>query len=302
MISGALISLAASLPFLVTFIGAFITLKTEGLAALRDKSDGRSIGGPALGAGIGAGLAFGMYTVQVNPFIVAGAALVFTIGFIDDLVNLSPLKKLFGQGIAAGVATIGLGGIDVLSVFGLQVPVRICGPILSFFWILALTNGVNLIDGLDGLAVGVSLSPTLGLLLIAMLTGNRSGAVVGAAILGGLVGFYPWNRFRARLLLGDTGAELIGFLLAVTSLLVFTFSDNAFPILSTSFFFIFPIADTTFAVLRRAYHHRGIFHGDRDHIHHRLKKKMGEKKATAALSLLSLVSTGVGIILWSRGL
>ncbi len=302
MISKALISVAFSISFFITLAGAFLTLKTKSLASLRDKSDGRSIGGPALGAGIGAGLALGICIAQINPLIAAGAALIFTLGFLDDLFNLSPPKKLLGQGIAAGIVTIGFGWIGTLSIVGAHVPVGIYSPILTFLWILILTNGVNLIDGLDGLAVGVSTPPTLGLLLIAMSIGDRSGAVLGAAILGGLAGFYPWNRFRARLLLGDTGAELIGYLLATMTLQVFTFGDRAFPILSALLFFSFPIADTAFAVLRRSYHHRAVFHGDRAHIHHRLRKRIGEKKSVLTLSILSLLSTGIGIILWSRGL
>ncbi len=297
MTSNALISIAAGLAFLITSICAFITLRTKNLASLRDKSDGRSIGGPALGAGIAVGLCI----ANINPFIAAGTAFIFTIGFLDDLFNLSPLKKLLGQGIAAGIATIGLGGIAALSICGVHVSVGSWGPIFAFFWILALTNGMNLIDGLDGLAVGVSIPPTLGLLLIAMLLGDRSDSIIGAAIFGGLAGFYPWNRFHARLLLGDTGAELIGYLLAITSLRVITFDGDVFPILPISFFFALPIVDTIFAVLRRTYHHRAVFQGDRGHIHHRVKRRIGEKRATVALSLLSLLSTGIGIILWLRG-
>ncbi len=302
MTEGAFFAAATGISFFITFLGAFLVLRGRGLAPLSDKSDGRPIGGPALGLGIGCGLAFSLSVVRIDPFVLGGAALIFLLGLLDDALNLSPWRKLIGQGVAAGLATIGIGGVAAVSVLGLHVSLGIAGTLLTFVWIMILTNGVNLIDGLDGLAVGVTSPAALGLAIAAALAGNPSGVLLGAVLLGGLAGFYPWNRFRARLLLGDTGAELIGYLLAVTALQVFTFGERAFPILPAPFFFSFPIADTVFAVLRRAYHHRAVFQGDKEHIHHRLKRLIGEDKAVLLLSLLSALSTGMGIILWSRGL
>lgn len=302
MTGGILFAAAAGVSFLTTFLGALLLLRAKGLVSLSDKSDGRTIGGPALGLGIGCGLAFSLYAVRIDPLVIGGAGLIFLLGLLDDALNLSPWRKLFGQGIAAALAALGIGGMAAVSIGGLHIPVGIGGSFLAFFWIMTLTNGVNLIDGLDGLAVGVTFPSTLGLLIVAVLGGNSPGSVLGAVLLGGLAGFYPWNRFRARLLLGDTGAELIGYLLAVTALQVFAFGERAFPVLPALFFFSFPIADTVFAVLRRTYHHRAVFHGDRKHIHHRLEKRIGEKKAVLLLSLLSILSTGIGIILWSRNL
>ncbi len=290
----------AGISFFVTFLGAFSTLRVKNFAFLHDKTDGRPIGGAALGLGIGCGLTIGVFTGVINPLIVVGAGLISLLGVLDDAVELSPWHKLIGQSIAAALATAGIGGITAISIAGAYAVVGIGGLVLTFFWIVALTNAVNLIDGLDGLAIGVTLPAVVGLVSAAALVENRPGSILGGIIIGGLVGFYPWNRPRARLLLGDTGAELIGYLLAVVSLQVFTAGERAFPVLPALFIFSFPVADTVFAVVRRIYHHRAVFHGDRAHIHHRLERRIGGKNAVLLLSLLSVLTTGIGVILWLR--
>ncbi len=297
---GFRLTAAAGISFLVTILGALSTLRVKKLAFLRDRTDGRPIGGPALGLGIGCGLVTGMYAAVINPLVAGGAGLIFLLGLLDDAVDLSPWRKLIGQSIAAALATAGMGGMVAISIAGAHAAVGIGGLVLTFFWIVALTNAVNLIDGVDGLAIGVTLPAALGLVSAAAFMGNRSGGILGMIIIGGVVGFYPWNWARARLLLGDTGAELIGYLLAVASLQVFTAGERAFPILPALFFFSFPIADTVFAVVRRIYHHRAVFHGDRAHIHHRLERVIGCKNTVLLLSLLSILTTGIGVILWLR--
>lgn len=283
-----------------TFLFSWVILKAH--LPLRARGDGRPIGGPALGAGVGIGLAYGLSRGEINPFFFAGAGLIAILGLVDDRFDLSPVQKLIGQSVAAALAMVGIGNIGAISIAGAPISIGIGGYILAFFWILALANGVNLIDGLDGLAIGVTTSATLGLLIIAATGHDLPDAILGAAALGGMVGFYPWNQFRARLLLGDTGAELIGYLLALLTIQALIHGGKPFSILPALLFAAVPIADTAFAVLRRLYHHRAIFHGDRGHIHHRLKKKIGERKAVLLLSLLSLIFTGIGAIIWANGL
>lgn len=282
-----------------TFLFSLIILKVH--VPLWARGDGRPIGGPALGTGLGIGLAYGLSRGEINPFFFGGAGIIAILGLVDDRFDLSPGQKLIGQSVAALLATMGIGDIKAISIAGIPISIGIGGYILAFFWTLALTNGVNLIDGLDGLAIGVTAPATLGLLIIAAIGRDLPSAILGAVIIGGMAGFYPWNRFRARLLLGDTGAELIGYLLALLTMQVLTYEGAPFPAIPALFFAIVPIADTTFAVLRRLYHHHAIFHGDRGHIHHRLKKKIGERKAVLFLSLLSLISTGIGAIIWVNG-
>ena len=290
---------AGGASLLVTLLIALCFVRLgETIPLLRDRSDGRPIGGPGLAAGVLVGLGIG----GADPFLLGGAGGIIILGALDDRLDLSPTIKLIGQGIAAAVALFGLNGIGTLSLAGGSIPLGPVGPVLTLLWVVGLTNAVNLIDGLDGLAVGVSIPPTLALLIIGAGTGNAGGIALGAVLLGGLLGFYPWNRFRARLLLGDTGAELIGYLLAVTSIRVLPADVDAFPLISAVFLFSFPLADTAFAIVRRAYHHRALFHGDRDHIHHRLKRTIGEGNAVLALSLFSLISAGIGLLLWSIGM
>ena len=300
MIGRGLFAIAAGSTFLVTIIVSLVLRRVWG-PTLRDRNDGRQIGGIAVGLGINCGLTIGVFAGMINPLVVVGAGLIFLLGVLDDAIDLSPWRKLVGQSVAAAIATIGIGRLAMVTIAGAHVTVGTAGAILTFFWVLTLINGVNLIDGLDGLAVGVSVFPAIGLLIGAVIVGSSPGILVGAVILGGLIGFYPWNRFRARLLLGDTGAELIGYMLAVASVLVFTGGVQPVPVIPVLSIFAFPIADTIFAVIRRVYHHRAVFHGDHEHIHHRLAGAVGERTAISVLIVVSAVTTGIGVVIWLCG-
>lgn len=290
----------AVLPSLaVTIVGALLILHIGRAWPLRAADDGRPIGGPVLLVGILVGMipAFS----DLNPFLAAGAAVIVVVGLIDDRIDLSPWYKLLGQGVAATLAAIGLSSLHLISL-GTAVYLGSAQRVLTFLWVVGLMNAVNLIDGLDGLAIATLFSPLTALIIIASSPRSSVGAILAAATLGALVGFYPFNRHRGRLLLGDTGAELLGYLLAILTLMILNRGPEGWSILPALFFAALPLSDTAFTVVRRIIRGQSIFQGDKRHIHHRLAIRFGVRKAVAILAGTSIVSSGIAFLLWRAGL
>lgn len=290
----------AVLPSLaVTIVGALLILHIGRAWPLRAADDGRPIGGPVLLVGI----LVGMIPVfsDLNPFLAAGAAVIVVVGLIDDRIDLSPWYKLLGQGLAATLAAIGLSSLHLISL-GTAVYLGSAQRVLTFLWVVGLMNAVNLIDGLDGLAIATLFPPLTALIIIASSLGSSVGAILAAATLGALVGFYPFNRHRGRLLLGDTGAELLGYLLAILTLMILNRGPEGWSILPALFFAAVPLSDTAFTVVRRIIRSQSIFQGDKRHIHHRLAIRFGVRKAVAILAGTSIVSSGIAFLLWRAGL
>jgi len=290
----------AVLPSLaVTIVGALLILHIGRAWPLRAADDGRPIGGPVLLVGI----LVGMIPVfsDLNPFLAAGAAVIVVVGLIDDRIDLSPWYKLLGQGVAATLAAIGLSSLHLISL-GTAVYLGSAQRVLTFLWVVGLMNAVNLIDGLDGLAIATLFPPLTALIIIASSLGSSVGAILAAATLGALVGFYPFNRHRGRLLLGDTGAELLGYLLAILTLMILNRGPEGWSILPALFFAAVPLSDTAFTVVRRIIRGQSIFQGDKRHIHHRLAIRFGARKAVAILAGTSIVSSGIAFLLWRAGL
>lgn len=290
----------AVLPSLaVTIVGALLILRIGRAWPLRAADDGRPIGGPVLLVGI----LVGMIPVfsDLNPFLAAGAAVIVVVGLIDDRIDLSPWYKLLGQGVAATLAAIGLSSLHLISL-GTAVYLGSAQRVLTFLWVVGLMNAVNLIDGLDGLAIVTLFPPLTALIIIASSPRSSVGAILAAAMLGALVGFYPFNRHRGRLLLGDTGAELLGYLLAILTLMILNRGPEGWSILPALFFAALPLSDTAFTVVRRIIRGQSIFQGDKRHIHHRLAIRFGVRKAVAILAGTSIVSSGIAFLLWRAGL
>ena len=152
------------------------------------------------------------------------------------------------------------------------------------------------------LLIGTTVPGMLVLMIISISTGDLFATVLAGACTASLLAFLPFNWARARLLLGDTGSEFIGFSLAVISVISFLHRPR---VSSIPIFFLIaaiPFTDTAFAIIRRTVHHRSIFAGDREHIHHRLARRIGEKRSVAFLSLLAILSSTVAYVLWNAGM
>lgn len=236
-----------------------------------------------------------------------GSMIIVVLGIFDDIYALGAKLKLVVQIVAALVAVLSGNVIQILSnpnVFSenpywnlgwLAVPV-------SVVWIVAITNAVNLIDGLDGLACGVSTISSMTMLVIALMVSDGPVAIVMAALAGGSIGFLPYNLNPAKIFMGDTGATFLGFILAVTSIQglfkFYTIISFAVPFLMLGL----PIFDTCFAVIRRVAHGQSPMSPDRSHVHHRLiDMGFNQKQAVAVLYIISAILGLCAVVLTTSG-
>ena len=218
--------------------------------------------------------------------LLLGAAIAVTVGIVDDFRGLAWYAKLAGQ-IAAAAAPVFFGiWVDrfTLPFIGIHALPSWAGITLTIFWIVAIMNMVNFLDGLDGLAAGVAAIAGLTFSVIALSLGKPDAAVLSAIVFGACVGFLRHNFYPARIIMGDSGAMLLGYVLAVISVqgLLKTAATVAlfFPLLVLAV----PIVDTTFVVVRRLKHGESVFEGDQAHLHHRFLRR-GFSQRRAALTI-----------------
>ena len=224
-----------------------------------------------------------------------GGVIIVILGIFDDIYALPALPKFFVQIAAALVAVLMGNQIDILSnpnIFSSE-PYWVLGiwsiPI-SVLWIVGITNAVNLIDGLDGLACGVSTISSMTMLVIALTVAEPDTALLMAALAGACIGFLPYNLNPAKIFMGDTGSTFLGFVLATVSIQGL-FKSYAIISFAVPFLVLgLPIFDTCFAILRRLARGQSPMAPDRGHIHHRLID-MGftQKQAVAVLYLISAI-------------
>lgn len=208
--------------------------------------------------------------IRITAFAV-GATCAFALGLWDDVRRLSPGVKLFWQVVAALIPCIVGVRADAISVPGLgNVPLGVLSYPISILWFLLLMNALNLIDGLDGLAAGVTCLGSLAMIFVCSYYERYISAMGFAALTGCTAGFLYYNRHPASIFLGDGGSYFIGFVVAALSLRGTVKTEAAAALLFPIIVLGLPIADTIWAVLRRLVRGRPIFSADKDHIHHKL--------------------------------
>jgi len=240
----------------------------------------------------------------------AGAALITAVGAWDDIRGLAASRKLVAQCVVACFAFWAGFRIDAVQVpwlFG-EIQMGIFALPVTVLWIVGVTNAVNLIDGLDGLAAGVVFFAAATNLTLAVIYGSVLVAALMAALMGALVGFLFFNFNPARIFMGDSGSYFLGFSLATMSLAgALQKASTAVSLLVPLVALGLPIFDTAFSVLRRALERRSLFSPDRGHIHHRLLDMgLTHKRAVMLLYGVSLLLTvaALGIALgrsWQVG-
>ena len=215
--------------------------------------------------------------------LVLGAAVATTVGAIDDFRGLRWWEKLAGQTAAAAIP-VGFGiWVDrfTFPVVGIHELPAWVGVPLTLVWIVAIMNMVNFLDGLDGLAAGVCSIAGATFAVIALSLGKPDAAVVSAIVCGACLGFLRHNFYPARIFMGDSGALLLGFVLATVSVqgLLKTAATVAlfFPLLVLAV----PILDTGLVVARRLKHRQPVFTADREHLHHRFERIGFSQRRTA---------------------
>jgi UDP-GlcNAc:undecaprenyl-phosphate GlcNAc-1-phosphate transferase len=261
-----------------------------------------------------------MFQKNSEPFgLVLAAGVMFVVGALDDLREVSPPAKVAGQVFSASL--LAMYGVTM---FHVQVPFNMFGtdvwvpgaeyaPLITVLWVVLMANAINLIDGLDGLAAGIVAIAGIALFLFAdrlfhkgFLEGSNIGPLVCVVAVGVCLGFLPWNFNPARIIMGDAGALFLGLLLAVPTITVGGRTDVAFSG-NTYFFFAplvipivilgVPMADVVFSFVRRFVTRQKWHQHDAGHLHHRLVRLgHGPRRAVVILWAWTALLSGVALL------
>lgn len=217
--------------------------------------------------------------------VLAGLLVIFAVGVVDDIYTLSPGPKFLGQVIAAGIV-IGTGlRIDFVGnpFGGGLIALGYLGIPITLLYIVGFTNVINLIDGLDGLAAGVTAIAATSFLVLAAQSNRLEAAALAAALIGACLGFLRYNFNPASIFMGDSGAMFLGFALSTISLLGVMKSVAAITLVVPLLIIGVPIFDTASAIVRRIKHKRPIQEADKGHIHHRLLGRGFDQRQTVII-------------------
>ena len=240
--------------------------------------------------------------------VLLGAAIIVALGIFDDVLALGAKLKFVVQIVAAAIPVC-IGELQIGLFTNLNplsdtpfVHLGILAVPVTIIWIVGITNAVNLIDGLDGLAVGVSSIAAITMLAVALLTGNMPIAITMAALAGACIGFMPYNLNPAKIFMGDTGSTFLGYMLATVSIMgLFKF----YAVISFAVPFLIlglPIFDTANAIIRRVAAGRSPMSPDRGHVHHKLiDMGFNQKQAVAILYAISATLGLTAVVLTSSG-
>lgn len=215
--------------------------------------------------------------------ILAAGTLLFLTGLVDDAIHIKPYTKLVLQLIAAATAVF----------FGLHLPwveYQWINDVLTIFWLVGITNAINLLDNMDGLAGGITLISCVFLAITFLLNGQMSAAILPALLGGAVLGFLVFNFNPASIFMGDSGSMFLGFMLAGTALLADTgrFRSLTSVLLTPVLILMIPIFDTCFVTVSRKLSGRPISRGGRDHTSHRLVALgVSERRAVIMLYLFA---------------
>jgi len=249
------------------------------------------LGGAAILLGFLAGLFVAWRSSDFGPVfdastiplgVALGAVVMFAVGQLDDLRDVSPPAKIAGTVLSGSILSIA--GVSILffriPFAGLLSLSPDMSALLTVLWVIGMTTAINYVDGLDGLAAGIVAIAAAALLLYCERL-DDVGPIIAAAVLGACIGFLPHNFHPAKIFMGDAGALLLGLLMAAATIAVGGNTDVQF---SGQTFFFFaplfiplvilgvPIFDTAFSILRRARRGSGVTVADKDHLHHRLMR------------------------------
>jgi UDP-GlcNAc:undecaprenyl-phosphate GlcNAc-1-phosphate transferase len=232
---------------------------------------------------------------------IGGGLIITLVGLLDDIYDIKARIKLIFQLVAALLVVFSGITIDVVSwpyaLEGVIMFAPLVSKIITVLWIIGVTNAVNLIDGLDGLATGVSTIASLCLMFISILYGEPITVLLTAALAGSCMGFLPHNFSPATIFMGDTGSTFLGFTLSVISIHGLIKSYTAITIMVAVVVLGLPILDTFFAIVRRLINKKPVMQADRGHLHHRLVDKgYSHKKAVLTLYGISSIFGVAGIL------
>ena len=261
-----------------------------------------------------------MFQANSEPFgLILGAGVIFLVGALDDLMDVSPPAKVAGQVVAASL--LALFGVTM---FYFRMPFNLfhtdtvvlssdLAPLVTAAWLVLMCQAINLIDGIDGLAAGVVAIAGFALFLFAdrlfkqnFIDGTNIGPLVAIIAVGVCLGFLPFNWHPSKIIMGDAGALFLGLLLAVPTITIGGRTDHAF---SGNTFFFFgpllipvlilgvPILDTAFSFVRRVWNRQKWHQADAGHLHHRLMRLgHGPRRTVVILWAWTALLSGVALL------
>jgi UDP-GlcNAc:undecaprenyl-phosphate GlcNAc-1-phosphate transferase len=220
-------------------------------------------------------------------WMIAGATIMLMVGFLDDTRGMSSNEKLLGQVLAALILVgsgIKIGFFpDVISI-----------P-LTLFWLVGITNAVNLLDGMDGMAAGVSAIVALFFMVLALRNGEPQTALLAVVLAGACLGFLRFNFHKAAIFMGDTGSLFLGFVLGLLGVLNSAQSSNVLQLSAPVILLGLPILDTSLAVVRRVLRRRPLFEADCDHFYEWLwKNRILEYRSVVIMTYFVCLMLGLG--------
>ena len=274
----ALLICYIAIPKLIRFAQKLKLLDTAGERSSHKVST-PFFGGIAIFNGVICSLLFWSDNFENIQFILVSILIVFIVGLIDDLRAISAFKKLIGQ-ILATLVLIFLGDLQIDSMHGVlgvhDLPIW-ASVSFTIFVVIVITNGFNLIDGIDGLAGGLGLISSLSFGVIAIIIGQVDIALIAFSLSGALVGFLKFNIFPARIFMGDTGSLVVGMILSVLAINCIKYGlvnenyslPQIGPLLAISLLAV-PLFDSLRVFIVRAINGKGTLTAARDHVHHAL--------------------------------
>ena len=238
-------------------------------------------------------------TLQFAGFVV-GAFIIVGLGMLDDIYDLNAKLKLAVQIVAALVVVFTGTRIEFIGWPLHEIFTTLSIPI-TIVWIVGIVNAVNFIDGVDGLAAGVSSIAALFLTILCIMTGSPLAVVFAATLAGSCLGFLPRNFSPADVIMGDTGATFLGYVLAVSSIIGVFKSYALLSVAIVGLAVALPILDTAFVMVKRMLSGKSPMTADRGHLHHKLiDAGFSAKQTVAILYVVSVIAGGAAIMIALR--
>lgn len=295
-----LIALVSS--FLLTYVVKKFAIKVGAVDFPNHRKIHKEVKPRLGGVAIFLGALLGGLYLQPNhehlPEIVLGALVIIITGALDDRFEITPIVKLTGQLIAASfLVSSGLIIERVTLPFFGMIDLGFFSVLITVLWVVGITNAINLIDGLDGLATGVTTIALISIFIMALIDAQMIVAILCIVLIGANLGFLYHNFFPAKIYMGDTGSNFLGYMVAVVSMLGL-FKNVAFlsfiiPIIVLAV----PIFDTIVAIVRRAYNKENIMAADNKHLHYQLiAAGYSHRKTVLIIYMFSAVFGGLAIL------
>src|SRR5690625_4777983 len=230
--------------------------------------------------------------------IILGAIVIIIVGTLDDRYNVRPIIKLTGQFMAASfLISSGLIIEKVTLPFIGMIDLGFVSVLVTVLWVVGITNGINLIDGLDGLATGVSTIGLISILIMAIIDSQLIVIYFCVVLIGSNLGFLYHNYYPAKIYMGDTGSNFLGYMIAVISMLGLFKNVALFSFIIPIIVIAVPILDTAFSIIRRALNKQHIMQADNKHIHYQLLRAgFSHRQAVLIMYGFSLVFGVLAIV------